>query len=86
VRVRAMSGYVSLEVADNGCGFAMEGARAKGRLGLAGVVERIRMLGGDVEIESSPGDGARVRATVPRWRPAVQSGAAVSTPVYAVPV
>jgi len=86
VRVRAMSGYVSLEVSDNGCGFAMEGARAKGRLGLAGVVERIRMLGGDVEIESSLGNGARVRATVPRWRPAVQSGAAVSTPVYAVPV
>ena len=82
VRVRAVSAYVSLEVADNGCGFAMEGARAKGRLGLAGVVERIRLLGGDVEIESSPGKGVLVRATVPRWRPAVQS----ATPVYAVTV
>jgi signal transduction histidine kinase len=82
VRVRAVSGYVSLEVSDNGCGFAMEGARAKGRLGLSGVVERIRLLGGDVEIESSPGHGVHVRATVPRWRPAVQS----ATPVYAATV
>lgn len=80
VRVRAVSGYVSLEIADNGCGFATESVRAKGRLGLAGVVERIRLLGGDIEIESSAGNGARVRATLPRWRPAVQS----TTPVYAV--
>ncbi len=82
VRVRAVSGYVSLEVSDNGCGFSMEGVRAKGRLGLSGVVERIRLLGGDVEIESSPGHGVHVRATVPRWRPAVQS----ATPVYAATV
>jgi signal transduction histidine kinase len=82
VRVRAVSGYVSLEVSDNGCGFAMDGVRAKGRLGLSGVVERIRLLGGDVEIESSPGHGVQVRATVPRWRPAVQS----ATPVYAATV
>jgi signal transduction histidine kinase len=40
------------------------------------------MLGGDVEIESSPGTGVRVRATLPRWRPAVQS----ATPVYAATV
>jgi len=80
VRVRAVAGYVSLEVVDNGCGFVLEEARARGRLGLAGVVERIRLLGGDVEIESAPGNGVLVRATLPRWRPAVQS----ATPVYAV--
>jgi signal transduction histidine kinase len=85
VRVRAVTGYVSLEVSDNGCGFAMEGARAKGRLGLAGIVERVRLLGGDVEIESTPGHGALVRATLPRWRPAVQVAAPIlTTAVYAV--
>lgn len=85
VRVRAVTSYVSLEVSDNGCGFAMEGAKAKGRLGLAGVVERIRLLGGDVEIESSPGHGVLVRATLPRWRPAVQLATpALTTAVYAV--
>jgi signal transduction histidine kinase len=82
VRVRSVAGYVSLEVSDNGCGFSLDAVRSKGRLGLAGVVERIRMLGGDVEIESSPGTGVRVRATLPRWRPAVQS----ATPVYAATV
>jgi signal transduction histidine kinase len=81
VRIRARSGYVSLEVSDNGCGFAAPDARAKRRLGLVGVVERVRLLGGDVEIESSPGNGVLVRATLPRWRPAAQS---VATPVYAV--
>ena len=82
VPLPAVSGYVSLEVSDNGCGFAMEGVKARGRLGLAGVVERIRLLGGDVEIQSTPGHGVLVRATVPRWRPAIQS----ATPVYAVTV
>jgi signal transduction histidine kinase len=82
VRVRAVAGYVSLEVSDNGCGFSMEAARSKGRLGLAGVVERVRLLGGDVEIESGPGQGVLVRATLPRWRPAVPS----ATPVYAATI
>jgi signal transduction histidine kinase len=82
VRVRAVAGYVSLEVSDNGCGFSMEAAKSKGRLGLAGVVERVRLLGGDVEIESGPGQGVLVRATLPRWRPAVPS----ATPVYAATI
>jgi signal transduction histidine kinase len=85
VRVRAVTGYVSLEVSDNGCGFAMEGAKAKRRLGLAGIAERVRLLGGDVEIESTLGQGALVRATLPRWRPAVQLATPVlKTSVYAV--
>jgi signal transduction histidine kinase len=85
VRVRAVTGYVSLEVSDNGCGFAMEGARAKGRLGLSGIIERIRLLGGDVEIESTPGHGVLVSATLPRWKPAVQLATPMlSTAVYAV--
>jgi signal transduction histidine kinase len=82
LRVRAVSGYVALEVSDNGCGFALDGVKAKGRLGLAGVVERIRLLGGDVEIASTPGHGAVVRATLPRWRPAIE----LATPLYAVTV
>ena len=82
VRVRAVAGYVSLEVSDNGCGFSMEAAKSKGRLGLEGVVERVRLLGGDVEIESGPGQGVLVRATLPRWRPAVPS----ATPVYAATI
>jgi len=85
VRVRAVTGYVALEVSDNGCGFIVEGAKAKGRLGLAGIVERVRLLGGDVEIEGVPGQGTFVRATLPRWRPALQLAAPVlTTAAYAV--
>jgi len=49
----------------------LEAARA-GRLGLVGMGERIRLLGGRFEIESKPGGPTRVRASLPRWRPLTQ--------------
>ena len=42
------------------------------RLGLAGISERVRLLGGAVEIEARAGNGVVVRATLPRWRPVVE--------------
>jgi signal transduction histidine kinase len=59
---------IELTIRDDGRGFDV-GALGRDRLGLAGVSERVRMLGGDIEIESSPQKGATVRARVPRWRP-----------------
>jgi signal transduction histidine kinase len=67
VRLKAKRGYVSVSVSDDGCGFDPEQARRKGRLGLSGVIERVRLLGGDIEIRSDPGRGTRIRATLPRW-------------------
>lgn len=81
VRLYMALGYVSVTVSDDGRGFDVAHARRKGRLGLSGVVERVRLLGGDVEIESAPGRGALVRATLPRWSPA-ESPSAPS--IYAV--
>ena len=46
------------------------------RLGLAGISERVRLLGGAVEIETSPGAGTTVRATL-------AAVAAVDTPAAA---
>jgi signal transduction histidine kinase len=69
VRLRATPSFVSVTVSDDGRGFDVDAARAKGRLGLSGVVERVRLLGGDIEIRSVPGRGAEVRATLPRWSP-----------------
>jgi signal transduction histidine kinase len=65
-----------LDVADDGRGFDVEeqllqAARA-GRLGIVGMGERIRLLGGRFEIESKPGGPTRVRASMPRWRPLAQ--------------
>jgi signal transduction histidine kinase len=80
VRARSTPRYVSVAVSDDGCGFDVEHARRAGRLGLTGVTERVRLLGGDIEIRSIPGRGTRVRATLPRWSRAAES----SAPIYAV--
>ncbi|MBL7260696.1 sensor histidine kinase [Paractinoplanes lichenicola] len=54
-------GPASVEVADNGRGFAVESA-VEG--GLRGMRERLAALGGVVRIESAPGRGTRVTASV----------------------
>jgi signal transduction histidine kinase len=73
VRVRALQGYVDVTVADNGCGFDIHATVARAltakRLGLAGISERVRLLGGAIDIEARIGEGVVVRATLPRWRP-----------------
>jgi signal transduction histidine kinase len=76
VGLRSTSTFVSLIVADNGYGFDPQRLGAD-RLGLAGVSERVRLLGGAVEIETAPGAGTTVRATLPQWRPSTPAAATV---------
>jgi signal transduction histidine kinase len=57
-----------LTIRDDGRGFD-PGALGRDRLGLAGVGERVRMLGGELEIESFTEKGATLRARIPQWRP-----------------
>ena len=58
-------------VEDDGRGFEVENtlqrAARRGRLDLAGLAERVRMLGGTVRIESSPGGPTRLSAVLPHW-------------------
>jgi PAS domain S-box-containing protein len=56
-------------VEDDGRGFDVDAALHSGRLGLLGMRERAEMLGGTLDIESRPGEGACILATVPA-RPA----------------
>ena len=65
--------FLDLTVSDDGCGFDLR-KLAGDRLGLAGIAERVRLLGGVVEVVSGPGAGASVRATLPQWRPSVPAG------------
>jgi two-component system, NarL family, sensor histidine kinase UhpB len=85
VHVRACAGYVEATVEDNGCGFDVHATVARAldasRLGLAGVTERVRLLGGAVDIEARVGEGVLVRATLPRWRPTTGSRKAVYSAV-----
>jgi signal transduction histidine kinase len=84
VSVRSTSRFITVTVADNGCGFdveeTVENVRAAGRYGLAGVTERVQLLGGNVEIDCGTEGGTTVRATLPHWRPATTTAA----PLYAV--
>ncbi|MEV7197538.1 sensor histidine kinase [Streptomyces sp. NPDC093510] len=53
-----------LEVSDDGCGFSPDTV-APG-FGLLGIRERVHLVGGSVDIDSSPGAGTRLTVTVPR--------------------
>ncbi len=64
VRLVASPQRVQLSVEDDGRGF--DAPRVpENRHGLVGMNERARMLGGTLEVKSSPGAGTRVEATVP---------------------
>jgi signal transduction histidine kinase len=87
VLVRARARFIELTITDNGRGFdlrtTVQRAFAKNRLGLAGVSERVRLLGGAVDIEARVGAGVTVRATLPRWRPASVVPTSPATPTFA---
>jgi signal transduction histidine kinase len=54
-----------LIVRDDGAGFDVAAARESGRLGLRSMEVRIREVGGELEIESAPGQGTRVEVRLP---------------------
>jgi signal transduction histidine kinase len=74
--LRSTRTFLGLTVTDDGCGFDPR-RLAHDRLGLAGISERVRLLGGVVEIETVRGSGTTVRATLPQWRPSTPAAAAV---------
>jgi signal transduction histidine kinase len=62
VRLQAADGSLLLEVEDDGIGFDPEAPDARsGRLGLTSMDERARLIGGTLDIRSSPGAGTTVR-------------------------
>ncbi len=60
---RAAHDQVLLQVIDDGCGFSPP-LHTRG-LGLLGAGERTAALGGQLQIDSSPGEGTRLRMSVP---------------------
>jgi two-component system, NarL family, sensor histidine kinase UhpB len=53
-----------LRVTDDGCGFDPREAR-DGGLGLEGMAERARLVGGELTLRSAPGDGTEITLRVP---------------------
>lgn len=64
VRLIATPEQVRLVVEDDGSGFDASNA-SEDRHGLVGMNERAKMLGGSLNVQSSPGAGTRVEVTVP---------------------
>jgi PAS domain S-box-containing protein len=63
VRMSTHRRILLIEVEDAGKGFDVESALGKNETsGLAGMRERAMLLGGQLVVESSPGDGTRLRA------------------------
>ena len=73
VRLSDASGGVSMVIEDDGHGFDPAGVLpdedGQSGIGLVGMRERLRLLGGSLEIESGPGGPTTLTATLPRWVP-----------------
>ena len=73
VTVDGRRGEMAVQIEDNGKGFHVEPtmirAAKNGRLGLVGIGERVRLLGGQFDIRSRVGGPTVLSVTLLRWRP-----------------
>jgi signal transduction histidine kinase len=73
VRLRMRRSSIEVRVVDDGHGFevgrALARAAQRGRLGIVGIGERVRMLGGSFEIDSAPGGPTMLTFALPRVVP-----------------
>jgi len=69
VTLSYMEDVVTLDVRDDGIGFDLAGLPGEvadgSGFGLTGMRQRVGRIAGRLEIESSPGEGTAVSATVP---------------------
>jgi signal transduction histidine kinase len=68
VEFLATDGSIAMEIADNGHGYNVEKqarGKLKGRLGVLGMQERVRLVNGSISIVSTPATGTRVRVNIP---------------------
>ena len=63
--LRGLDSGLQLAVRDDGCGFDPALHRERASLGLASMRERVRLLAGELDIESAPGHGTTILAWVP---------------------
>jgi PAS domain S-box-containing protein len=65
IRLKEEAGALVLTVADNGRGITDQGLAKRTSLGLFGMRERARLLGGTVSIDGRPGAGTTVAVSIP---------------------
>ena len=73
VTLRCRRGWTELRIHDDGRGFNVESgltsAAKRGRLGVIGISERVRLVGGRFELDSAPGGPTVLSITLPRFEP-----------------
>ena len=81
----AGAGRITMTVGDNGRGFRLAGSLSelgkKGKLGLLGMDERARLVGGTLDIRSMPGGGTTITVELPCTDPGFETHAPGSQPV-----
>jgi signal transduction histidine kinase len=69
IRICGTNEQLEMSVTDNGRGFdvqeALERAHSEKRFGLLGMQERAYLMGGALEMETSPGEGTALRVILP---------------------
>ena len=73
VRVETRISATDVTITDDGRGFEVASGLAqavqRGRLGIVGIGERVRLLGGSLQVESAPGGPTTLHFSLPRWEP-----------------
>jgi signal transduction histidine kinase len=72
LQVTERDGHLEVCVSDDGCGF--DPAARRSGFGLVGMRERVELAGGELRIESRPGSGTRVTASIPLTETDTDSG------------
>jgi PAS domain S-box-containing protein len=76
IALKQSFGFVELAIRDDGVGFevvrTLERSLSGRHLGLVGMKERVDILGGELQIDSRPGHGTRIRISIPLAEPVAQ--------------
>jgi signal transduction histidine kinase len=65
VLVTGSAANLSVVVADDGKGFDPKALKADGHFGLDWMCERVELMGGSFEVDSAPGQGTKLRVSMP---------------------
>jgi two-component system, NarL family, sensor histidine kinase YdfH len=66
ITIKKVNKYLVIELIDNGIGFKINSiGKHSGKYGLLGLKERVRLVGGRIEMNSNPGKGTKISITVP---------------------
>jgi PAS domain S-box-containing protein len=79
VELRYAANEAQLRIADAGVGFDAALKRASAGIGLVSMRERLRLVRGALSVQSAPGAGTEIRATVPLPAEAKQTSARAQT-------